>query len=149
MAEQLTTFASGAQSSGDVARFDLVPRGFLERVARRFGLGAKKYGDQAYRAGLADRAFILERLNHAQQHLQALMAPKNAEEWDDDNLAALGWFCAFMTEVEAHPEGKLILNVIREERGCEQPGPWETVNVVSSEVYWRERYAATGKRRKQ
>ena len=129
MAEQLKTFASGAQSSGNVVRFDLVPRGLIERIARRFGLGAEKYGERKYQDGLADRAFIVERMNHAQQHLLALLSPQSAEEWDDDNAGALGWFCGFITEVEAHPEGKAILDSIRAERGCEKPGPWFPVQI--------------------
>lgn len=114
--ETLQRFASGAESSGCVVRFDLVPRRFLERVAARFGLGAGKYGERKYRNGLRDRAFIVDRLNHLQHHVQALLAPQSEEEFLDDNLGAIGWAAAFLCEVEADPEGAKILEGIRMER---------------------------------
>ncbi len=117
VSERTKTYASGAQSSADVARFDLVPRAFLERVARRFGVGAQKYGDLQYRAGLRDREYILDRMNHLQQHVQAYLAPQTVEEAVDDNLAAIGWAAAFLCEVEADRDGAKILYAIRAERG--------------------------------
>ncbi len=110
-------FASGAQSSGRVARYDLVPRNFLRRVAERFGLGVGKYGERCYRNGLRDREFILDRLNHLQQHVQAYLAPQNVDEALDDNLAAIGWAAAFLCEVEADRIGAQIMMKIRAERG--------------------------------
>ena len=115
--DEVKTFKSGAQSSGNVARFDLVPRGFIERVARRFGLGASKYGERNYRDGLRDREYILDRMNHLQQHMQAYLAPQNVDEAVDDNLAAIGWAAAFLCEVEADRKGAVILMKIRAERG--------------------------------
>lgn len=113
----MKTFSSGAQSSGDVARFDLVPRNFVERLARRFGRGAAKYGDLNYRNGLRDREYILDRMNHLQQHVQQYLAPQNVDEALDDNLAAIGWAAAFLCEVEADRKGAAILFQIRAERG--------------------------------
>jgi Domain of unknown function (DUF5664) len=115
--DEKTTFESGAQSSGKVERFDLVPRNFLQRVAARFGLGMAKYGERAYRKGLRDRAFIIDRMNHLQQHIQAYVAPQSVGEVMDDNLAAIGWAAAFLCEVEADPVGAQILVKIRAERG--------------------------------
>lgn len=113
---QKKVFPSGATSSGDVPRFDLVPRSFVERVARRFGLGAGKYGDFQYRKGLRDREYILDRLNHLQMHVQRYVAPQTVDEAMDDNLAAIGWAAAFLCEVEADPVGAVILMEIRTER---------------------------------
>lgn len=117
-AERNVRFASGAMSSGKALRFDLVPRRFLERVAKRFGLGAEKYGERMYRKGLRDRAFIVDRLNHLQGHVQALLAPLNSLELVDDNVGAIGWAAAFLAEVEADAEGCKILEDIRKERGA-------------------------------
>lgn len=111
-------FASGAQSSGKALRFDLIPRVFLERVAERFGIGAEKYGERMYRNGLRDREFILDRMNHLQGHIQALLSPQNAMERIDDNLGAIGWAAALLSEVEADAEGSKILEAIRKERGA-------------------------------
>lgn len=117
MTDKLKRFASGAESSGVVLRFDLIPRNFLQRLAARFGLGETKYGERAYRKGLRDRAFIIDRLNHLQQHVQAYVAPQTVDEALDDNLAAIGWAAAFLCEVEADRIGAQILFKIRAERG--------------------------------
>ncbi|MHB8303621.1 MAG: dATP/dGTP diphosphohydrolase domain-containing protein [Acidobacteriaceae bacterium] len=113
----IKTFASGAVSAWVGLRYDLVPRALWERLARRFGLGAAKYGELNYRKGLRDREYILDRLNHLQTHLQAYLAPKNAQEFEDDNLGAMAWACAFLCEVEEDKQGRLVLAKIRAERG--------------------------------
>lgn len=112
-----STFRSGAQSSGNALRYDLIPRSFLRRVALRFGMGAEKYPPFNYRSGLADKEYILDRINHLQEHFQGYIAPENEDDLTDDNLGAIAWGCAFLCEVEAHPEGKKIVDEIRRERG--------------------------------
>ncbi len=111
------TFESGAQSSAYVERYDLVPRNFLRRVAARFARGAAKYGDLGYRKGLRDREYILDRMNHLQEHVQAYVAPQSVEEATDDNLGAIAWAAAFLCEVEGDRIGAQILMKIRAERG--------------------------------
>lgn len=113
----VATFQSGAQSSGKALRFDLIPRSLLRRLALRFGLGAEKYPEFNYRKGLTDKQFILDRINHLQEHFHAYLAPENDAERTDDNLGGIAWGCAFLCEVEAHPEGKKIIDQIRSERG--------------------------------
>ena len=115
--DDIKTFESGAASSGEAARFDLIPRSILQKLALRFGLGARKYGERKYRAGLADKDFIVDRLNHLQAHMQALLAPQTSAEFYDDNVGAMAWACAFLSEVEADKKGRIILAQIRAERG--------------------------------
>lgn len=62
-------FTSGATSSGRKPRYDLIPTWALERIARRFELGAEKYGVDNWQQGLRDREFIFDRINHAIEHL--------------------------------------------------------------------------------
>lgn len=102
---------SAALSSYVSTRYDLIPRLFLERVAARFELGTKKYPPFNYSHGLSDKAYIIDRLNHLQEHVQALLWPKNEEELLDDNEAAIGWATAFLTLCD-----KKMLKAIREER---------------------------------
>lgn len=68
-ADDRHTFSSGAKSSGTKPRYDLIPTWALQRIARRFELGAAKYGVDNWKKGLGDREFILDRINHAIDHL--------------------------------------------------------------------------------
>lgn len=65
-------FPSGAMSSGQKPRYDLIPLWALKRIAARFQLGARKYGVDNWQKGLQDRDFILDRINHAIEHLYIL-----------------------------------------------------------------------------
>ena len=109
---------SGALSSSKKIRFDLLPRTFLERVAKRFELGAHKYPAFNYKQGLEDKEYIIERINHLIQHVNEFLSPLDSEEWDDDNLSAIGWAVAFLMECETTKEGKEVIFQIRRERSA-------------------------------
>lgn len=94
----MISFSSGARSSA-APRYDLVPRVLLDAVERRFALGAKKYGDNQWRAGLRDPEFLRERANHALTHLlNYIYGTDNGEDSPEDNLAAVGWAVAVLLE---------------------------------------------------
>lgn len=61
-------FTSGATSSTEKPRYDLIPKTALQRLAERFGYGAKKHGDHNYKQGVNDPAFIRDRINHLIEH---------------------------------------------------------------------------------
>jgi hypothetical protein len=112
--ENQTVFKSGATSSGQLPRFDLIPRVTLDSLGERYTKGAINYGDFNYRKGFDDKAFILDRINHGINHIGALMSPRNKEEWDDDNIGAILWFGSFLAELrQANP---MLLEEIRNER---------------------------------
>lgn len=111
--EKLKTFESGAKSSGQAVRYDLLPREFLRRVAQRFTEGSVKYEDFNYRKGFGDEAFIRDRINHLQEHLNAFITPQNNEEYKDDNLAAIGWAVAILIELDSTEHGHKLLSEIR------------------------------------
>ena len=95
---EMISFSSGARSSA-APRYDLVPRVLLDAVERRFALGAKKYGDNQWRAGLHDPEFLRERANHALTHLlNYIYGTDNGEDSPEDNLAAVGWAVAVLLE---------------------------------------------------
>lgn len=95
---EMISFSSGARSSA-APRYDLVPRVLLDAVERRFALGAKKYGDNQWRAGLRDPEFLRERANHALTHLlNYIYGTDNGEDSPEDNLAAVGWAVAVLLE---------------------------------------------------
>ena len=60
---------SGAKSSFEMPRFDLIYAPFLRRLAERLGYGAKKHGEDNYRSGAGDAAYLRDRRNHIQEHL--------------------------------------------------------------------------------
>jgi hypothetical protein len=108
---------SGAKSSHESLRYDLIPRAGLKILAERFTQGFKKYGKNNYQKGLADKQFIEDRLNHIFEHFSKLVQPrKEDEEYDNThracieaNLGAIMWGCCFLAEVLEHPEGSKIL----------------------------------------
>lgn len=98
--DTLHTFDSGAKSS-PAPRYDLVPRILLDAVERRFALGAEKYGERQWEAGLRDPKFLRERANHALTHLlNYIHGTDNGEDSPMDNLAAVGWGVAVLLRAE-------------------------------------------------
>jgi hypothetical protein len=78
-------FASGARSSEEKPRYDLIPVEALRREAIRMAEGARAHGVNNYRVGVHDPAFITDRINHLIEH-----AVKYASgDRSDDHLAAV------------------------------------------------------------
>lgn len=101
-------FSSGAKSSGQKPRYNLIPARSLERIATRFGEGASKYGENNWRSGLKDRDFLLDRLNHAQEHLLRLteLISGNVYTWQDDDAAAIILNIMFIMEAQEVRRGE-------------------------------------------
>lgn len=61
------TFASGAQRDNqtDKLRYDLIPVGCLEALAKVYTDGAKKYGDRNYEKGMPYMRVFASLLRHA------------------------------------------------------------------------------------
>lgn len=105
--QEIQIFTSGAASSGNVARYDLISLQLLDRLGDRLKLGAVKYGPFQYRKGLKDKAFILDRLNHAIRHIR--LAQDLIHEglpFNDDDLA--GAVCSIMFAMEYQQANGLI-----------------------------------------
>ena len=62
-------FASGAKSTEEKERFDLVPLVAIKAIAQRLGYGASRHGEKNYEKGWNDPVFIRDRKNHAFEHL--------------------------------------------------------------------------------
>lgn len=81
---------SGATSSGKLPPFDLITLNFQRRTAARLQLGAEKHGRFNYRKGLKDKEFIMDRLNHAFEHLKLAMDMiERGEVYQDDDLGGV------------------------------------------------------------
>lgn len=76
---------SGAKSSSEKPRYDLIYRGFLRRLAERMGFGAERHGENNYKQGVGDAVYRRDRINHLIEH-----ALKYAEgDTSTDHLAAI------------------------------------------------------------
>jgi hypothetical protein len=89
--ENIQEFPSGARSSGNKSRYDLLPVWALQRIAARFAIGADRYGEDNWKRGMQDPEWTIDRLNHAIEHLyDAIQAIKlGGIPHRDDDLSAV------------------------------------------------------------
>jgi hypothetical protein len=82
-------FETGARRSEKIeARYDLIPEGPLRRLALRYGLGAKNYGDNNWKKGLP----FSDVYNHIIDHLNHVKAAiESGVDLTDDELAGAAW----------------------------------------------------------
>ena len=93
-------YESGAFTSGDVPPYECLTLNFLRRCAFRMKLGMH-YGKHNWKKGADDKQFILDRLNHAMEHLvKAMNQIDNDKPIDDDDLAAVSVNCMFAMEYQ-------------------------------------------------
>jgi hypothetical protein len=76
----MKTFTSGAKSSEEAPRYDLLEPAFLARCAARMAQGAASHGTRNYRNGAHDDAFVQDRLNHLVGHAIKLAAGDTSED---------------------------------------------------------------------
>lgn len=94
----MATFTSGARSSEQKPRYDLIPREALEREAVRMAQGAEAHGINNYRKGLEDHVFIADRINHLIEH-----ALRYADgDRSDDHLAAIRANAGMLIWMDTH-----------------------------------------------
>lgn len=92
-------FDTGATRSGDSehVRFDLISPVGLERLARRYALGAELHGDRNWEGGMP----VSDLLNHVMYHQNLYLAGDKS----DDHLGAMAWgLFAIMHFEELSPE---------------------------------------------
>lgn len=95
------TFTSGASSSGYKLPYETLTPIFLKRAAARMALGLPHYGKHNWKKGVSDKNFILDRLNHAFEHLIKVMYEiDNGITMTDDDLAAVVVNCMFAMEYQ-------------------------------------------------
>ena len=68
-ANEMHQFKSGAKSTVQKPRYDLVPPEAVRYIAERFGFGAKSHGPRNWEKGICDDEFFTDRKNHAVEHL--------------------------------------------------------------------------------
>ena len=94
------------EAKTDKEPFDLtqIPFEFERRLGMIFKEGETKYSRDNWRKGVGNKAFQLERANHALKHLKIyihwLEFGEYLGEIGEDDLAKVGWFCATQAEIE-------------------------------------------------
>lgn len=93
-------FASGARSSDEAPRVDLIPWAAMAREAARMAAGAASHGENNYQRGIGDAAFFRDRVNHLLRH--ALLYANG--DRSDDHLAAIRCNAGMLIWLETHAE---------------------------------------------
>lgn len=91
-------FTSGAKSSEEKPRYDLIPLDAQRREAIRMAEGARLHGENNYQQGLADPAYHRDRLNHLIDHALRYASGDRS----DDHLAAIRCNAGMLIWFEAH-----------------------------------------------
>ena len=115
----MKTFDSGAKSSEEAPRYDLIPLASLKRQAARMALGAASHGERNYLKGAHDPVFIRDRINHLLGHALAYAAGDTS----DDHLGAILANAGMLADIEAvHDSGiknaRPTYDDIRANAGC-------------------------------
>lgn len=90
--------ASGAKSSEEQPRYDLIPVSAIRREAGRMGDGAKRHGENNYQCGVNDPVFFRDRLNHLINHALSYAAGDRS----DDHLAAIRCNAGILMWLDEH-----------------------------------------------
>lgn len=97
-------FRSGASSSEQKPRYDLIPMEALQALAVRFGLGAKTHGDRNYEKGFADPEFVRDRFNHLIEHAYKAAGGDRSE----DHLGAVMCNAAILMRLHTLADARAI-----------------------------------------
>lgn len=94
----------------DIENFDLtqIPLEAEKRIGRIFREGETKYDRNNWRKGIHNKAYQLERANHALKHLKIYIHMLEFDEYigevkngvPEDDLAKVGWFVVTACELE-------------------------------------------------
>lgn len=100
LTDEIHHFKSGASSSGHKPPYECLTSTLLKRAALRMEKGLH-YGKHNWKKGAHDKQFILDRLNHAIEHLiKAAHEIDDDALYSDDDLAAVVVNCMFAMEYQ-------------------------------------------------
>lgn len=91
---------SGASSSTEAHRYDMVPKAAWDCMADRWELGRITHSPESltndnWLKGINDKWFITNRLNCMMEHLLCIMNKDFSEDDEWGHLGAIMWGCAF------------------------------------------------------
>lgn len=94
----MKTFVSGAKSTEQKPRYDLLELCAIRRWAQRMAHGAASHGERNYQNGAGDAEFVQDRVNHMLEH-----AHKYASgDQSDDHLGAIMANAGMLIWLEEH-----------------------------------------------
>lgn len=124
------TSSTGGQKAGNDERYDLIPAMPLRKLARHFGVGAKKYDDDNWRKGYDWRLSFAAMMRHAWQ----FWAGEDIdEETGSPHLTAVAWHAMTLLEfTDIHPEFDTRLKTLdqRAVRKHAAPRQWDTLRDI-------------------
>ena len=138
MSDGIRRYETGSIRSSDCddVRYDCISPHGLYRLAKRYALGAKKYGDHNHLLGQP----ISEVFNHMFDHMRKYLAGDKSE----DNMAAIAW--GAFTIMEYEESNPTMQNMPRHNPEC-----WPKPRVVEEPVHqvdalkaWADRQIAAG-----
>lgn len=96
-------------------RQDLIEPELIFRLGRWYELGANKYGDRNWEAGISVKDCVAGIIRHTFKFLRG--------DNDEDHLAAIAWNAAAIMRMESHERYQKFLDLPRYEGG-ESNGNW-------------------------
>jgi hypothetical protein len=106
----MKTFGSGAKSSEQKPRYDLIEPEALERLAARMARGVESHGERNYQEGADDPEFVRDRVNHLVEHAVKYAAGDRS----DDHLGAVLANANMLAWIEANQRSALSYDEKRE-----------------------------------
>jgi hypothetical protein len=91
----VAVFTSGAKSTEEKPRYDLMPLCALRRWAERLAYGAKRHGASNWTLGKDDPDYRRDRLNHTFEHLKKYMDGDRSEDHLGAVMCGIGFECWF------------------------------------------------------
>jgi hypothetical protein len=92
---------SGAKSSSEKPRYDLIYRGLLLRLAERMAYGAAKHGEMNFAQGVGDDIYRRDRINHLIEHALKYAEAKTPED-QRVQLSAIAANCNILAYLDDH-----------------------------------------------
>ncbi|QNJ56889.1 hypothetical protein SEA_REINDEER_79 [Mycobacterium phage Reindeer] len=135
--EVMTVSSTGAQKAENDERYDLIAAEPLRKLAKHFGVGAKKYADRNWEAGYEWHKSFAALNRHLWQFW-------NGEDIDPEtgspHIVAVMWHAMVLTEfMETHPEFDDRPNTVRAQQVSDEDAddPMETDSLEPS---WTRKY---------
>lgn len=110
--------ATGGEKGAKLARFSLIPSGWLWALAEHYGRGAKKYADRNWERGYA---WSLSLDAHSRHLNQWLLGEDNDPETDSSHLVAAAWHLIALWFFHAYGKGTDDIRVGQQERPSKAP----------------------------
>ena len=118
---------TGGQKGSKLARFSLIPVGFIWELAEHYGRGAKKYADRNWERGYK---WSLSLDAHSRHLAQWLMGEDNDPETGSSHLVAAAWHLIALWFFHKFGKGTDDVRTHQQEHGSGEPGEIVRVQLI-------------------